>query len=206
MEIISLIASIVSVIIGGFAIWLSVTFYRMSINSSEDIKKSSNQIDSTVTRLETLFDKLYSDTFSIMKDTVTDMRKHVWNPSDVKQPPEIDNSIREQLNKQIEQILSSQKGTELRLHNLQNQLQDALLKTVKEATNKEAQRLVSHVGNTVLVILRSQGPLTLIQLSKKYNIEQGSLVAALFDLARKGLVTWDHAPNQLGPEEVIKAL
>jgi len=36
METLSLVASVVSFIMGGFAIWLSVTFYRMSNQISED--------------------------------------------------------------------------------------------------------------------------------------------------------------------------
>ena len=74
----SLIASIVSLIIGGFAIWLSVTFYRMSNKISEDTKGAAKGISASVRRLESLFDSLYSDTFSMMKDTVSDMRKHIW--------------------------------------------------------------------------------------------------------------------------------
>lgn len=78
MEAASLIASIVSVIIGGFAIWLSVTFYKMANAISEDTKEASKGISASVDRLESLFDRLYSDTFSMMKDTVSDMRKHIW--------------------------------------------------------------------------------------------------------------------------------
>ncbi|MCP4610310.1 MAG: hypothetical protein GY845_16490 [Planctomycetes bacterium] len=93
METAALVASIVSIIIGGFAIWLSVTFYRMSNKISEDTKEASKGISSSVNRLESLFDTLYSDTFSMMKETVTDMRKHMW--------PEKGQSAEEQ--KQIEE-------------------------------------------------------------------------------------------------------
>lgn len=82
MEILALVASVVSVIIGGFAIWLSVTFYRLSNKISEDTKEAAKGISSSVTRLESLFDRLYSDTFSMMKDTVSDMRKHIWPEKD----------------------------------------------------------------------------------------------------------------------------
>ncbi|MEN8494619.1 hypothetical protein ABFB50_06585 [Dehalococcoides sp. THU3] len=78
METISIVSSIVSVIIGCFAIWLSVTFYRLSNKISEDTKEAAKGISASVDRLESLFDRLYSDTFSMMKDTVSDMRKHIW--------------------------------------------------------------------------------------------------------------------------------
>jgi uncharacterized membrane-anchored protein YhcB (DUF1043 family) len=78
MEVTSIIASVVSVILGIFAIWLSITFYKMSDRISNEIKIASKDISSTVSRLEKLFESLYSDTFSIMKETYSDMRKHVW--------------------------------------------------------------------------------------------------------------------------------
>lgn len=37
------------------------------------------EISMHVKKLETLFDKLYSDTFSVVKETVSDMRKQLWS-------------------------------------------------------------------------------------------------------------------------------
>lgn len=82
METVSLVASFVSVIIAAFAIWLSVKFYQMSSIIAENTKEASKSIAASVDRLESLFDRLYSDTFSMMKDTVTDMRKHMWPDKD----------------------------------------------------------------------------------------------------------------------------
>jgi len=77
-EVAALIASFVSVGLGIMAIWLSVTFYKMSSQLSKSTRESAKGIGASVERLEKLFDKLYSDTFSMMKDTVSDMRKHIW--------------------------------------------------------------------------------------------------------------------------------
>ena len=82
LEILSIVSSLVSLIIGGLAIWLAVKFYEISTKSSEKLEQASNNIDSTTKRLETLFDKLYADTFAMVKDTVSDMRKHVWKADD----------------------------------------------------------------------------------------------------------------------------
>jgi len=70
-EIISLIASITSVILAVGAIWLSITFYRMSSAASKATEEAAKGISASVERLEKLFDKLYSDTFSMMRDTVS---------------------------------------------------------------------------------------------------------------------------------------
>jgi sensor histidine kinase YesM len=79
----SIVASIVSVILAGFALWLSIVFYRMSNESSTKIKESADRIGASVDRLEILFNKLYADTFSMMKETVSDMRKHIWRDDKV---------------------------------------------------------------------------------------------------------------------------
>lgn len=78
MEIVSIVASIVSVAIAGFAIWLSVTFFGMSTKTSAHIDEAARAIASGVDKLEKLFDRFYTDTFSMMKDTVSDMRRHIW--------------------------------------------------------------------------------------------------------------------------------
>lgn len=69
-DIISFIASIASLILAVGAIWLSVVFFRMSDAASKATTEAAKDIAASVERLEKLFDKLYSDTFSMMRDTV----------------------------------------------------------------------------------------------------------------------------------------
>ncbi len=78
MELISIVASVVSMVLGVFAIWLSLYLYRLAESASAAGKGSADKIGASVARLDVVFDKLYADTFSMMKDTVGDMRKHVW--------------------------------------------------------------------------------------------------------------------------------
>jgi hypothetical protein len=77
MDALSLFSSIASLVMGGLAIWLSITFYKMSDKSSREIESSSSKINSNVEKLEKLFDKMYSDTFGMVKDTVSHMRQQV---------------------------------------------------------------------------------------------------------------------------------
>src|SRR5699024_10566087 len=77
--VISFIASIASLILAIGAIWLSIVFFKMSEHASKETSKSADKIQSSVDKLEKLFDKLYSDTFSMMKDTVGDMRQHIYH-------------------------------------------------------------------------------------------------------------------------------
>lgn len=82
IELLALVASISSLILAIGAIWLSIVFFNMSNKASQATTKASEGIDASIQRLENLFDKLYSDTFSMMKDTVSDMRKHIWSGDD----------------------------------------------------------------------------------------------------------------------------
>lgn len=80
LEIVSLVSSIVSVILAVFAIWLSLVLYRWSSQAEKEAQRAASGIMSAVHRLETLFDKLHSETFGMMKDMVTDMRNRIFPP------------------------------------------------------------------------------------------------------------------------------
>jgi hypothetical protein len=84
IEITSLIASVASLILAIVAIWLSITFYKMSSTAARATEDAAKGISASVERLEKIFDKLYSDTFSVMRETVTDMRKHILDAPTVK--------------------------------------------------------------------------------------------------------------------------
>ncbi|CAD5374035.1 conserved hypothetical protein [Rubrivivax sp. A210] len=107
-DIISFVASIASLILAVGAIWLSVVFYRMSNEAAKATTEAAKDIAASVERLEKLFDKLYSDTFSMMRDTVSDMRKHIW-PTEA---PEQENAIEEAEKKADEKISELKKVVE----------------------------------------------------------------------------------------------
>ena len=78
MEVVGIVAGVVSVLLAGVAIWLAVSFYKLSTANTREVEQAAKGIGASVDRLEKLFDRLYADTFSMMRETVTDMRKHVW--------------------------------------------------------------------------------------------------------------------------------
>jgi vacuolar-type H+-ATPase subunit H len=107
IELVSLIASIASLILAIGAIWLSIAFFKMSNEASKATTEAAKGIDSSIQRLENLFDKLYSDTFSMMKDTVTDMRKHIWSGGDSgDNGDEVKNDILEEANRKADEKMS----------------------------------------------------------------------------------------------------
>lgn len=70
VETTSLLASLASLVLAVVAIWLSIVFFKLSSRASEATTEAAKGIASSVERLEKLFDKLYSDTCSMMRDTV----------------------------------------------------------------------------------------------------------------------------------------
>jgi len=170
LEIVSLIASIVSVTIGAFAIWLSVKFYQMSNKMADETKDASRMINSSVNRLEVLFDRLYSDTFSIMKDTVSDMRKHIWPNKNIEEDStlkEIEEksdekiaTLKKDLTADIKSIIDKIGKTDNKVQNLQGYMEEIVDKAIKQSRKVEMETMeefdMSFVLNTILQFLRAR--------------------------------------------------
>ena len=67
---ISLAATIASLVLSIVAIGLSITFFILSTKLADKSLKAAEGINLTVEQIEKLFDKFYSDTFSLTRDIV----------------------------------------------------------------------------------------------------------------------------------------
>jgi hypothetical protein len=211
MEIISIVASIVSVIIGGFAIWLSVTFYKWSSEIAKETGEAAKSVSAGVERLEALFDKLYTGTFTVMADTVSDMRKHMWPSKDtsVEQLTQIENradekisnlklEVGEELSSVIHQLgeKTDQKiaGVEKRLAGL---IDKAIQQTRQVETEAQEERHVAEAAKNIVKFLlscRSQFPKVGVsriipQFAEKYSVP--TITSALVLLQRSKLIEVD---------------
>ena len=148
-ELLSLTASIASLILAIIAIWLSLVFYRMSSQLSESTKEASKGIGSSVERLEELFDKLYADTFSMMKDTVSDMRKHIW-PDEARPEERIDEeadkkaeqkirSLTDEVQRQLSEVLKRQELTDDRVTTVTHELGSLVEKAISQSRKVEVE-------------------------------------------------------------------
>ena len=79
MDIVAFIASLSSIILAILAIILSIVFYKWSDNSNKEIQRVAQAIDANTKKIENLFDKLYTDTFGLMKSNVEAMQNKVYN-------------------------------------------------------------------------------------------------------------------------------
>jgi hypothetical protein len=165
------VASIVSIVLAGVAIALSITFFRMSTQLSEEAKNAAQRIGNSVDRLEKLFDKLYSDTFSLMKDTYQDMRKHAW-PEGAKVSGELMteaerktdeklNLLQKNLAMQLDKVLSKQMRTETEVAKVKNDVQELVGRAISESRKVEEQAreetMRDHIIRQMGLLMRPEG-------------------------------------------------
>lgn len=76
MDYFSLISNIFSIVISVVAFILSIYFFNHSLKTNKESEKIASDIKNSVSKLEDLFNKLYSDTFSMLKDQNNLMQQH----------------------------------------------------------------------------------------------------------------------------------
>jgi hypothetical protein len=103
MEITSIIAAVVSIAIGVFAIWLSLTFYKMSTRNMESVIEASKGLQANMNRLEALFNKLYPGSFSIPKESIPETPKQPL-PEAVRQEDFIREEVEKRTEKKVEEL------------------------------------------------------------------------------------------------------
>jgi hypothetical protein len=196
IDIFSLVSSITSIVLGITAIVLSIVFYKMSERMSRENEKISNRVESNVSKLEALFNKLYSGTFDIMKETVTDMRKHVYKSEKGSVNGEDNELI---LQATISELSGQMK--ELKSHKIDE-------KQVKELVNDiltKSKQVESDIKNDkirleIIKFLKTNGPATYRRIQK--HLEQLGLDEGLFKelqkMANEGIVVDLFEPHEDG--------
>ncbi|MBB1344318.1 hypothetical protein H5158_22280 [Pseudoalteromonas sp. SR45-6] len=170
IELVSLIASIASLILAIGAIWLSIAFFKMSNEASKSTTEAAKGIDASIQRLENLFDKLYSDTFTMMKDTVSDMRKHIWSGDDtVDKVTEKKNDILEEadrkaeekvleikknMDKKLEAILAQQKAADGEVVGMRNEIEKLLDSAIQTSRSVESEAREETVRDHILMEIK----------------------------------------------------
>jgi len=210
-EIIGLVASLVSLIIGGFAVWLSVTFYRLSQKNSQQLENSSKNIDSKVNRLEGLFDKLYSDTFGMMKDTVQDMSKHAWHLSELnlkKTPKPNDEALNElkvEINQSIEELKQNQGSSNKQFESFAAKIESLVVEKIDDSAKKLTSNSWDEMETTVINALQNENKLTTRQLRNMLNTNDDEESASLlFIMNHNKQITWPGTKTSFNDSTVVE--
>ena len=207
LEVASFAAAIAALVLAVVAIALSIAFYRMSSQLSQSANDAAKDIGASVEKLEKLFDRLYADTFSMMKDTVSDMRKHVWGQASEQMPDVLEEAekkadqkiedLRKRMEQQITQILKGQQITEGKVANIGAKLSNLVDRAIKDSRNVEHQAMEETIRTRILDVI-----LALTQ--ERGMVKAGSLDEKLtpqfpFDMIEReirrmkdeGVIKWD---------------
>lgn len=142
---IALVASITSLALAVIAIWLSFKFFKLSNETSEKANEASMRVMYSVKELEKLYGLLRTESFSIVRETVSDIRKYVWR----KEPNEIDseleikteeriNALKNDLTGQLSTLLTKQNNAGNKINDLESALSSLLETAVTETKNIES--------------------------------------------------------------------
>ncbi|RAK39730.1 hypothetical protein B0I29_104268 [Actinoplanes lutulentus] len=193
VEAFNLISAVISTVLAVVALYLSIVFYRMSTSEAQRSQKSADDIAASVQRLEALFSSLYSDTFSMMRETVTDMRAHAW-PTE-----KSSNRAKEEERRDSEVLMSAQKDIVDSVSEISKRLGlaegslDALKAQVDPVVHEaieKARRSIHQPAKDILVdILTNNGPTRAARLLSLYDDETGQSSGTNPELFRSGLLS-----------------
>jgi regulator of replication initiation timing len=223
-EVIGIVAGVVSIVLAAFAIWQASVFFRWSNTAQREAEQAAKGIDASVKKLEDVFNRLYSDTFGIMRDTVSDMREHMWPAGSVgddkardigleeidKRTAENIEELRKEVHEQVGQVVSRVGATNEQVTALEGQLGTV----VDQALEASRQAQAEAVRQTLTEAVR--GEIALAKRQRKRSIEADELVAALRDrfdfeeilsalgeLRDQGILHFEGSLYDLGPATVI---
>jgi hypothetical protein len=136
----------------------------MSSALNEKSADAAKQVSSGVEQLEKLFDNLYNDTFAIMRDTVTDMRKHMWSEESLDSThiaEEADKKAREKIDLlknettgEFSKLLVNQNLADDVIHNLENKMEELLEKAISGTREAEVEAQAQTMQESKANILR----------------------------------------------------
>ncbi|MDS4025786.1 MAG: hypothetical protein RKO25_02155 [Candidatus Contendobacter sp.] len=203
VDLISLVSSIASLILAVGAIWLSIVFYRLSSQASQATTEAAKGIDASVQRLEKLFDKLYSDTFSMMRDTVTDMRKHIWSKPEADKS-EISPEMKREIQAQVMSALDdkSVQGGENK-EEIARKLEVAFEGILEKARSKK--RLIK--AEKILSAIKELGPIKIEKLADALDVTvEDVVIPHIFNLRKEGKITWSGSENGVSSDSVVEVV
>jgi len=209
----SFIASVASLVLAVTAVWLSFRFFTLSSQSSNAIQRAASEIESGVNRLEALFEKMYSDTFGIVRDTYADIRKHAW-PSEPEAagPAAIEEraeekvaELRQETTQQISRLMNEIGSKDEQIAALQALVQTA----IDQSRSAEVEAREETLREAVLRALES-GPMAaerLVSRLEQRGFDFYKAIQELQDMAQEGLVTWPRYKKEgrtsLGPDDRV---
>jgi hypothetical protein len=222
----SVASSIVSIFLAVFAVALSVWFFKESVRYAQDSTRAAASIDASVKKLETLFERLYSDTFSMMRDTYADMRKHVW-PADEEDDDDVEERkaaevsievLKQQLLTSVAEIVKRQTRSEEDISNIKQSIEkqesSALAKAVESTVEAiEAPRPVgadsARTRRLIRLFMRREARAgrqvtanDIVKNMRERGVDFDKVIDEMAELRRRNLLAWK---GGLGGSTIVEA-
>ena len=196
VSIISLVASIASLILAIIAIWLSFVFYNMSSKAAKDADTASKNIEMNVKKLDIVFDKLYSDTFSMMKDTVSDMRDHIWkNPKSENHTIELGDDVKKEIDKSIKTTLSN---TNLSNPKKESEMSNEMVRIFSRKLKTDTETGDEFIKEKIMQIMSEKKNVTAQYLLKTLPFNERKIILSLFELRKDKYIIWEGGEDNIG--------
>ncbi|MGZ0054184.1 hypothetical protein [Bacillus cereus] len=176
VEIFSIFSSVISLVLGILAIVLSILFYKMSEKSSKEVENAARDIDSNVKKLEMMFEKMYADTFGMVKETVSDMRRYVYTNNGKENGDTLTEEIEQKTNEVVNKALEGIQEKNLD----KDQIKDLVLHLIEKSKDVEQNLKVDSYIDKIKNILASES-LTFPELLKELNGEDNQDSRKLFE-------------------------
>lgn len=219
VTIVGFIATIASLVLAIGAIWLSIIFFKMSDVASKETTAAAKDIQASVERLENIFDKLYSDTFSMMRDTVTDMRQHIWRkpeagtPSSVTEDEdkikELKNSISQEIISLVDEKFKNMGSNDEKIREIEDSVKTILESKLTNSLNEDRiprsvmkRRVLSIIERYRMISVEKLFSL----LKERYLLESNSkeITPILFELRENNIITWNGPSNEISTDNIVK--
>ncbi len=197
----SLIASIVSISIAIGAVAMAMVFYRWSSEQTRRNEEAASAVGASVAKLEDLFSRLYSDTFSMMKDTVSDMRRAVWpEQGSPEQETQLETRLAEvqrETMERLSELVDRQSAADQGLETVRSELQTLLESTISETSKATSDVRTEEMTDRIVATLHDKGGRAEAQLLLSAVVgPHGSLAGffeALRSLRREHQISYDQA-------------
>ncbi len=166
IEIASVVVSVVSVIVAFLAIYLSITFYKMSTRTFEDVRQKTDLIESSVDKLEMISNALLSKMFGMIDKTLVDYQKHAW-PGEASEEDfsrlaeekaderieKIRKEMSEEMEAKISEISRKTKETDVQISEIKASMEELLGKAITETRHVEKDTELMRMKNMILITL-----------------------------------------------------
>lgn len=191
IEFLSIFLGVLSCVLGIIAIWLSFAFYKLSGKVSDHLKDSSQKINYNVEKLEEMFNLLYSKTFSLMKETMEDIRTKAFDKNSNSFEELIESKMivaKDNLRNEFLDMINGQDDPSTKIKEL-DELVEESIQLESKVTEEALSELILKSLNTASNKNEEVKTKELIRLiHKEYSIPIKSVYTELNKLVRNGSI------------------